>query len=499
MWCDCRTICLWTSGMLGFLKRLFGRAQSANYGLDAARYDEAWPWSTWPLRPNDDIDAADRRTIWQRAREMYHNSPQIRKAVKSMIQFTGGLTPLPMTTDVEWNELALAAFLARTKNPRSFDVAARVNYKQALRWMERCAIVDGDCAVVPTRGADGGALFAFYAAPQIAGGGDNGVELDERGRAVAYWFSAGVGEAPVRVEAARVMLYQHDPDPARARGVSELVAALRTARDVHAIVGYAKNGQRMANSMGLVGTKAVGAKVPDIARGIGPGAKRNGSCDGVGPRTELGTGLQITYLPEGCDIRAIQDGRPSTQLQEFFKFLVRCIAQGVGLDPEVLFYSNEMGSAAVRFSLAKVSKWQEERLTDLEPVCNRIWQHVISCEVAAGRLRPCADRAWMNVRWVPGRDMTIDTPRVAQAHINLVREGMADNTDFTLRTTGLTPQQLDVQRAAELAAARATAERFGLRLSDLRPGSVGAAGGVGQEDEQREAVPVVPDPDPEAV
>ena len=475
--------------------RITGKPTAANYTLDAARVDDSWPYTLWPLAPNRDIDGWDLRQVWQRGRALYENSPQIRKAVKNMVHFTGALMPLPMTTDAEWNAKALAAFLARVKNPFTFDVAGKVNYKQALRFMERRAIIDGDCAVVPTRAADGGALFAFYTAPQISGGGEHGVDVDTHGRPVAYYFATGEGKV-VKLEAHRVILYQHDPDPTRLRGHSELVAALRTANDVHNIVGYAKNGQRLSNSMGLVGTRAVGAKGTDIGRTIG-GGKRNAVAADEQPKTVMGTGLSITYLPEGCDIRAIQDGRPSTQLQEFFKFLVRCIAQGVGLDPEVLFYSNEMGSAAVRFSLAKVQKWQEERLEDLEVVCNRIWRHVIACEVAAGRLAPCKDPNWQNVRWVPGKDMTIDTPRVARAQIDLVRENMADNMDFTLRTTGLTPQQLAEQRAAEVAHAKAVAARYGLTYAELCPGMPGTQVAPANTPAADELPPPSPDTDPE--
>lgn len=479
--------------------KFFGsKPEMANYTLDAARYDDAWPYSPWPLWPNMDIDGWDLTTIWQRARALYENSPQIRKAVKNMVQFTGCLQPLPMTTDAEWNKEALAAFRARTKNPFTFDVAGKVNYKQALRFMERCAIIDGDVAMVPTYAADGGALFAFYKAPQVSGGGMQGVDVDASGRPKAYYISGSPEGKAVKLEAHKVVLYMHDPDPARLRGHSELVAALRNANDVHNIVGYAKNGQRLSNAMGLVSTKAVGARGNDIGREIAGGGRRNGcGCGEPAPKTELGTGLSITYLPEGCDIRAISDGRPSTQLQEFFKFLTRCIAQGVGLDPEVLFYSNEMGSAAVRFSLEKVRAWQEERLEDLEVVCNRIWQHVIACEMQAGRLRRCEDPAWKNVRWVPRKDMTIDTPRVANAQIQLKREGMADTRDFCLRTTGMTPEQLAEQDAAELAYTKKMAARYGLSMAELRPGAVGSVPVV-QSDEAEEVQPVGDD-DPEEV
>lgn len=471
----------------------------ANGALEAARFDDSWPYMPWPLLPNFDIDGWDQRMIWQRGRALYHNSSQIRKAVKSMIHFTGVLQPLPMTADAEWNRLAREAFLARTKNPFTFDLAGRTNYKQALRFIERCAIVDGDVAIVPTYAADGGALFAFYKAPQISGGGVQGVEVNAQGRATGYYIMNAEGKA-VKLDAHRVILYQHDVDPSRYRGVSELVASLKHANDVHNIVGYAKNGQMISNSMGLVSTMQPGAKKSDVGRFVGGGnAKVNAASAGPDkPRTLAGTGLQITHLPEGCDLRAINDGRPSGNLQEFFKFLVRCIAQGVGLDPEVLFYSNEMGSAATRFSLEKVRKWQEERLDDLEIVCNRIWRHVIACEVKMGRLRPCNDTAWTNVHWVPSTDMTIDTPRVAKAQIDLTREGLASSRDFTLRTTGRTPEDLAEERAAELAARKVIAEKYGLTVQELYPGSVGSIPTV-SEAVPADELPAPHDEDPEEV
>ena len=107
----------------------------ANWQLDAARYSDSWGYTNWPLQARHEIDGWDQMTIWRRARELYYNSPQIRKAVKNMVDFTGTLTPLPMTSDVEWNKLAREAFLARVKNPFTFDLSGKVNYKQALRWM----------------------------------------------------------------------------------------------------------------------------------------------------------------------------------------------------------------------------------------------------------------------------------------------------------------------------------------------------------------------------
>ena len=111
----------------------------------------------------------------------------------------------------------------------------------------------------------------------------------------------------------------------------------------------------------------------------------------------------------------------------------------------------------------------------------------------SGRLRPCRASAWLNVRWIPDRDMTIDTARVASAQINLVREGLADADDFAVRTTQSSWRELVRKRAADVAYAKMIADKNGLDLAEVLPGSVGASNG-------RVPTPqYVPDDEPEQV
>lgn len=449
------------------------KATMLNYHIDAARIDDSWGPMAWPLDRRDEVDDFDRHTIWQRARMLAMNCPPIKKAVKNMVHFTGSLTPLPSTRDESWNEEALRAWRARVSNAALFDVSGRVNYRQALSFMERCAIIDGDCAVVPTYAADGGAAFAFYRAPSISGGDNGGVEVDGMNRPLHYYITDSAGKVHT-LPAWQVWIYCHEPDPTATRGESELMAAIRHGRDIQQIVGYNKAAVKLAASMGLIMTKPVDDKHPGIGSGIGSNAKKNLVATDEGPKTLMGTGLQITALPEGRDLKPIADSRPSTQVMQFCEFLVCCIAWAEGLDPEALFYSNKMGSAAVRFSLEKVTAWQRERLADLEPICDMMWRHVIACEIRAGRLRTCTDPDWRSVRWVAGRDMTIDTARVSTAQINLSREGMADADDFTLRTTGRTVKQLARAKAENLAYMKRLCAEYGLTMAELMSGMVGS-------------------------
>lgn len=469
------------------------RLTMANWGLDAARWDDSWGYTYWPtLDTRQEVDEMDRQTIWRRARLLEKNCPPIKKAVKNMVHFTGGLMPLPATADEEWNEEALRVFKARAKAPALFDVAGRINYTQAMSFLERAAVVDGDVFIVPTYAEDGGAAFAFYRAPSICGGGEQGVDCDTLNRAVTYYITDAEGRTHT-LPAWQVWQYTHEKDPTSLRGDSELMPAIRHARDIQQIVGYNKAAVKLAASMGLIMTKSLDDKHPRIGSAIGGAAKKNLTGTDDEPRTLMGTGLQITAIPEGRDIKPIADTRPSTQVMQFVDFLVSNIAWASGIDAEVLFYSQKLGSGGVRFSLEKLHKWQEERLADKEVLCNSIYCHIIACEMTAGRLRPCKDANWRNVLWVPTRDMTIDTARVATAQINLSREGMADADDFTLRTTGRTVKQLARNKAANLAYMKRLCKEYGLTMAELMQGMVGT---VPAENADTETT-THPDADPE--
>lgn len=475
--------------------------QMYNPGIDAARFDDGWAGTGWPtLSVNQEVDQWDLQNIWRRARMLYMNCPPIRHAVKNMVAFTGVLMPLPMTKDEEWNELARAAFLTRTKNPHTFDAAGRLNFAQAQDYMETWAIVDGDIAMLPSIGRDGGAVFAFYRAPQIDGGGEAGVEVDGNNKPVAYYIAQGEGKNAVRVPAWQVVMYQHDPDPQSLRHESELVAAVRHGQDIRQIVGYNKAGIKLASQFGLIETVDAQAGVGSLSTDALVGGRKNRVQTPQGPRYLADTGISITRLDPGHRVTTVQDNRPSQQVMEFIHFLVANIAWAVGLDKELLFYSEKMASGGVRLNLEKLKRWQCRRRIDRETVCNRIWTQVIALEMSAGRLRVCRDENWRKVMWVAPRDMTVDLGRETKAHLDLAAKGMDDVDSFCLAVHGKPWRRLLEEKAHNLAHAKELAAKYGLapaELVEVAAGAVTVPGEAADEHSGNAGHPVPEDDDPE--
>lgn len=456
---------------------LRGRAPEMNWALDASRHDDAWPATYWPtLDPNKEVDAWDLNTVWRRARMLYQNNDAVRALVLNMVQLTGVQNPLPVTDDEEWNELALDYFVSRVREADLFDVAGAVNFWQAQRYAETRAIVDGDVLMVSTFADDGGAAFAWVEAPRITGGEVNGVTVDALGRAVTYHCAAADGSV-TPLAAASCVLYRHHATPSAVRGHSELVATLRTGNDLREIIGYNKRAVKLSSSFGLVMTKDKSDANPGLGSGIGPGARKGAGTAAAEidpPRTLMGTGLEITALPPGRELKPIADGRPSVQVMDFIKYLTEGSGGSVGLGGATVFDSGKLGSASIRFELDKFKLWVQPRLQDRERMLDRIWRHVIGCGVKLGHLRACRDARWHRVRWVPGRDLTIDRGREASSTINLIRENLADQDAWCLSTTGRTYKQLVRRKAENIAYTKAVAAEFGLTYAELHEGVVGS-------------------------
>lgn len=446
----------------------------------------ALPWSNgvfyWPtLDDATETDAYDRQAVMRGARYLWKNSGVIRKAIKDIWLLQGWLMPIPMTQDREWNKLARTAFLARVNTPQIVDVFGKFSWKTMQEWAEKMTSIDGDCLCVLAKGSDGGGMIAWYSSPKVADPENptpewhQGVKLNEQGRPIAYNLYVN-SKKSIQIPAVSAILYQHDADPARQRGESELIHAIRHGIDIAEIHGFTKASVKLSAAVGFVETKSDVDKASGMSGVIGNKKKTSESSENPGQSFEVvtGGGARVVSLAPGRDLKAIYDQRPSPNVAAFIKDLLAEIAYGVGLDAEVLYNVNALSSAATRFVLARLKRWVENRMAVREEWANRVYRHIIALEMATGRLRQCDDIAWENVEWVGQRDFTIDLGREGSLKINLVREGLADADRFTLETEGMTAESLIERRAYFIARAHEIAAAHGVKMEELMPGSIGS-------------------------
>lgn len=456
-----------------------------------------------PTDPRRSLSGYDLSMIARKARVLESNSAEVRMIVRDMALLCGYLMPRVRSTSSTWNTEARAAFLRRVKSALTFDAAGCLSWQQAQLWLERSAVIDGDALVVALRGEDGGALFAFYEGPQIAlvQGEDvvNGVRVDKFGRPVAYALRTGAGSADADVSwipAAQARLYRHNPRPGQPRGVSELVGAINAAQDLYELYGFHKAAAKLAASFGVVETRQPGG-IPDASTFD---AMRNGDpVEGDNEPPLTINGVRAVSLPVGHDVKILTDNRPTPEQRQLRMDLTDQLAYACGMDPVAVYHPERMGSAAARYTLQKLNDTIRDRHLDLIPLLNWMMAHVLDCEVASGRLRPCPDMASRrDVEWIPRTNWTIDKGREGQLAIQLVQAGMMDANDWTLSTADKTVVEIVTQRAHDLADGADIATEHGLALSDLLPGPAGStAPPLGQSAPADGTDDAPPDPSPE--
>lgn len=450
--------------------------------------------------PRREISNLDLQTIYKRARQLYNDTPEIRQAVMTLTLLMGTISPRPSTRDEEFNKKARAAFLRRVSNPRLFEQSGRLNFFQAQKWIEQRAIIDGDNLTVLTRHAyDKGGGIALYAAPQIIGDDDKqnqthraGVILGRGGRVEKYLIRDYDSNKSYSIDANKAILYGHSPDPADPRHTSELIGAICTAQDIYEINRLHKQQVKIGATFGLVETKNINDK-------------RSGLNDLVKSRMNKGEGAVQTEQPlvidgvkaisleAGRDLKTLHNTNPSNEVRQYVRDLINSLAYSVGIDPQILYNPDTLGSASTRFILAKAKDWARTRLYDRELWANRIYQHVIACEIEAGRLQPCQyPEEQYSVTWINRTEWSIDLGHDANNFISLVNAGLADPNHWTLSHYDMTVEEIAERTAHDKAHIKQIAEDYGLPYEALLPNAIG-----GSPIEWRDTPPLPSDNSPE--
>ena len=469
-------------------------------GYEAAMPSPMRALRFWPtVDARREVDAFDLYGCWTQARSLEANMPEVSKVVQAMVDLMGWLDPLPATDDLAFNKAARALAKERLHRAGLFDLSGRLTWQAAQEWVERRAIVDGDCLVVLSRAADGGARFAFYDAPQFFDTPEGqhvqpGVITNAASR-VLYYVLSGTNGKTVYVPAYAAFLYSQKKDPARVRTVSEIAAAINNSSDLQDVQAFTKAGIKFSASYAVVETKDKDAVRAEMQSAWAQ--KRAGSCPaepGAGSATaptEQPTcqpimpgapvmpwaprlDSNVVALGPGRKMEILHDHRPTNETTGFMDKLVATLAFSLGLDPAVVFFPEKLGSASARFTLGVMGRTVRRRLRQRAELMQFMWEHFLACEIAAGRLQPCTAENWTAVRWIPQRDLTIDVGREINGMINASREGLADADRWTMSTEGKTWKEIIADRAENIRYAQELADQLGVPLSTLLPGAVGS-------------------------
>lgn len=402
------------------------------------------------LDTKKELSTYTRTEILRKVRFLKRNVGLVSRLTKGMARMVAGtgLEGHATTTDKEWNKLANQRFHDRATARSVFDLGGRFNFYDSQVMLLDASFTDGDCGAVLTSSAADLAQFAFYEAHQIGNGrlatGDekfwnDGVRLDRFNRPLAYRLlggetdAAGIpSQADVPTESF-IYMGQYE-SPGFARCASILKHAINKLQDSGEILTAITTGIKQFNQIGYAIETDANSAAPSSA----------GADDGLGPKVvvDQGDGTTVTQeriygpgavprLGPGQKLKSILDARPHPNNLEFLDYLIRDIAWGAGLSPEVIWNISSLGGANTRFILADAQGWieqQQQRLIDT--YCARVWIYTLAKEMKAGRLPRCKDPEWWKHAWITPARLTVDFGKDGKLHIEQVKMGMLTMKDF---------------------------------------------------------------------
>ena len=444
-----------------------------NYsGFDAAGYSERRAWIQWPtLDTRKELTGADRHQILKKARKLYADVGLARRIVNGISSLVGYLKPQADSPDREFNRAAEELFYERAGTAFVFDRAAKLDFWSWQLALTRLRIKDGDCLSVLSETKAGTANIILYEAHQIDNGTTrnndtgliDGVFIDKFGRHIAYRLVDQDDTASFsNVSANDAIFYADFERPNQVRGYSSLAHAINHMQDQSEIIADVKHGIKMANQVGLMRSKKTAYTGPQGFTSTLTTATQNSTVLNV---ENMQRGGIVAELGDNETLSVLHDGRPHPNQMLLLEWLVRDIAWGVGLSPEVLWDLAKQTGPSQRYLMAETKRWIEHEQNKLKAACQRFYTYFIAKAIKNGEL-PTPPKNWWWAEWIPQADMTIDVGREGNLELAQIEAGlMSKNTFFSKR--GKDWESETRQLAAEIQRTREIEAEFGLDEGQL--------------------------------
>ena len=456
-------------------------------GYDAANFSEARGQIWWPtLDTRQELDSFSRTEILRRIHWLKANFGFVKGLVRNSADLIGWQTPQAQSGDEPWDDLAEGYFRDCCLEAAAFDVAGKFDFEDAQPMLMREALTNGDVLTVLTKWPDGSPRVAFYSTSQLANPKNpakswrDGIQISATGRHVAYGIrDSATGDVSV-VPAGSCIYFGEFDTPGEDRPVPPLAHAVNHALDITEVFAFTKQGIKSASLLGAVREQKENA-TPRARQGL-TGAPRT-VTDADGRRfkvADVWSGSQIPQLDPGETIKLLHDERPSANVMDFIRTLIRDVAIGWGLPPEVVWEMLRMTGPGVRFVMDVADRWIKCRQKRHRIWARRVWRYVIACGIQSGSLpMPAVDPAlgrsrWWSVSFTSQRNLTIDRGQVSRAKLDELSAGVTTLAAWE-EMDGMDWKDRGQQRIREVAWLKKQCEEQGLTYAEVFPPRQGAA------------------------
>lgn len=353
----------------------FGRPMAYEFFEAGDRYNSLDSDSPALYRAARDTDDNLKVGTWLQilnsGRFLFANVPLIRGALLEQAAYSFPLTVRYAGRDKDWGKIVEAWIYEwqKSNNVRGWPYDQLTNSR--IRLLGRK--VDGDIATIQTFGQDEFPKIQLVRAHRIGTRDSkdtvqkgkykgrriqNGVILDDVGAPLAYRL---LGDKPAEDEEipAESMFLTYRPDYSdQARGISELIASIRSFADLKRLREYEMRAQQILSAIVLLEKNENGETPPgaDFIQSPAAGTDASGTASGLISRTyEKGMALYFRS-GTGSGLEAFRGDRPSADAQAFEDKIVSGAFYGIEWDPNFALAIKEPGGAWARTILQKINR-----------------------------------------------------------------------------------------------------------------------------------------------
>lgn len=452
-------------------------------------------WIYMPtVQPRGEFGQYERTELIRKAHWMYNNLGVAARAIDSVARYSAPLTPQARTADPEFNKAAERLFEDSCGTAAfGFDAAGEVNFYEAQSHILRQVALDGDFFWQKILSRSGRGMVRFIAGTQIANSsaatmqGDwfDGVMADDFGRPIAYNVIESLNPSrSVVVSADELHQVRKHYRRGYLRSPSWLARACNHLQDVSEILAYEKTSVKLNSQIAFVLTSPEAGRI-----GLGAGLNKLNTPE-VGEITveSLYNSSGIPQLKPGEDIKSFYNNHPNTNFQSFLNYLMRDIAWGMGLSPELLWDITNSGGANTRFLLEDANFFFAECQSIIaEQFARPFWTFWVWNEIKSGRLRYRGED-WWRVEFIPPKKPSVDLGREGALYLALVRAGLMTRKRYHAML-GLDDETEEDDLIASALRLKQKCEAVGLSVSEVIPPAPGAAAVQIAEAEQEQSDP----------
>lgn len=467
------------------------------------------------LGAKTDIDRFTRAELVRKSRYFEKNNAIYNRLADLFEQYTvgRGIPFFPASAlNEDWNEPAMAYWQAW--QPFA-DLSSRQTWGTLQGIIARALFVDGEIFILKTRGDTNNPRIQLIESHRVKDPNDgkadsgnvivDGVEIDQRGRPVAYWIEsdampAGFGGISSPIQPQGVMsrvpaeFVVHVWEPGRAgqvRGIPYCHAVINDLHDLDDLQVFEMQAAKHAASVtNVIKTKSGEVSDEDLVRGTATGS------DGVDRASYYKDvfGAETKVLKNGDEFGQFKIERPSAATSGYWDYLTAKICAGVGIPKEIVVPTSMQGTS-MRSVIEIANGFFRTRSAAIAEAFRQVYEFVIVTGIQTDATLQPAPADWYLSTWQSPRSISVDIGYDSKAAINEFRAGMRTLKDF-YGERGEDWRCALRQRAIEAAEAEELAQEFKIPRATillLDPNELSAAAKQGTA---TPAAPVAPGTDP---